>query len=113
MNKLFTDNGWKGYVYWQTEDRKTLKKLTLYLKIYAEMEMKGQESRRRYLEIWLDFGAEELMIKTDQFTKQTWTMSMYWLADIIVAINKQQKAYPSYSDGYRNIRGQFFDSILL
>ncbi|SHK63595.1 YoeB-like toxin of type II toxin-antitoxin system [Hespellia stercorisuis DSM 15480] len=41
MNKLFTDNGWKGYVYWQTEDRKTLKKLTLYLKIYAEMEMKG------------------------------------------------------------------------
>ena len=26
MNKLFTDNGWKDYVYWQTEDRKTLKK---------------------------------------------------------------------------------------
>ena len=25
MNKLFTDNGWKDYVYWQTEDRKTLK----------------------------------------------------------------------------------------
>ena len=27
MNKLFTDNGWKDYVYWQTEDRKTLKKI--------------------------------------------------------------------------------------
>ena len=27
MNKIFTDNGWKDYVYWQTEDRKTLKKI--------------------------------------------------------------------------------------
>ena len=27
MNKVFTDNGWKDYVYWQTEDRKTLKKI--------------------------------------------------------------------------------------
>ena len=27
MNKIFTDNGWKDYIYWQTEDRKTLKKI--------------------------------------------------------------------------------------
>ena len=27
MNKIFTDNGWKDYVYWQTENRKTLKKI--------------------------------------------------------------------------------------
>ena len=27
MNKMFTENGWKDYVYWQTEDRKTLKKI--------------------------------------------------------------------------------------
>ena len=27
MNKLFTENGWADYVYWQTEDRKTLKKI--------------------------------------------------------------------------------------
>lgn len=27
MNKVFTLNGWKDYVYWQTEDRKTLKKI--------------------------------------------------------------------------------------
>jgi toxin YoeB len=31
MNKVFTDNGWKDYVYWETEDRKTLKRInTLY-----------------------------------------------------------------------------------
>lgn len=27
MNKCFTDNGWMDYVYWQTEDRKTLKRI--------------------------------------------------------------------------------------
>lgn len=31
MNKIFTDNGWKDYKYWQTEDRKTLKKINLLL----------------------------------------------------------------------------------
>lgn len=31
MNKVFTDNGWKDYEYWQTEDRKTLKKINLLL----------------------------------------------------------------------------------
>ena len=27
MNKVFADTGWEDYVYWQTEDRKTLKKI--------------------------------------------------------------------------------------
>lgn len=27
MNKLFTDNGWQDYLYWQTEDKKTLKRI--------------------------------------------------------------------------------------
>ena len=27
MNKVFTEIGWKDYKYWQTEDRKTLKKI--------------------------------------------------------------------------------------
>lgn len=31
MNKLFTENGWKDYVYWQTEDRKTLRKINTLL----------------------------------------------------------------------------------
>ena len=26
MNKVFTDNGWEDYTYWQTEDKKTLKR---------------------------------------------------------------------------------------
>lgn len=27
MNKVFTENGLKDYVYWQTEDKKTLRKI--------------------------------------------------------------------------------------
>lgn len=27
MNKVFADTGWEDYFYWQTEDRKTLKKI--------------------------------------------------------------------------------------
>ncbi|MEI6603346.1 MAG: Txe/YoeB family addiction module toxin [Clostridia bacterium] len=27
MNKIFTVNGWQDYIYWQTEDKKTLKKI--------------------------------------------------------------------------------------
>lgn len=31
MNKVFTDNGWLDYTYWQTQDRKTLKKINALL----------------------------------------------------------------------------------
>lgn len=27
MNKFFTDNAWEDYLYWEKEDRKTLKKV--------------------------------------------------------------------------------------
>ena len=27
MNKVWTENAWQDYIYWQTEDRKTLKKI--------------------------------------------------------------------------------------
>ncbi|MBQ6654635.1 MAG: Txe/YoeB family addiction module toxin [Erysipelotrichaceae bacterium] len=27
MNKLFTEKGWSDYSYWQSEDRKTLKRI--------------------------------------------------------------------------------------
>lgn len=32
MNKLFTDNGWEDYIYWQTEDRKTLKRINALIR---------------------------------------------------------------------------------
>ena len=35
MNKVFTDNGWKDYIFWQTEDKKTLKKINQLLEDIA------------------------------------------------------------------------------
>ena len=32
MNKVFTSNGWEDYIYWQTEDKQTLKKINTLLK---------------------------------------------------------------------------------
>ena len=31
MNKVFTDNAWADYLYWQTQDRKTPKRINLLL----------------------------------------------------------------------------------
>jgi toxin YoeB len=31
-NKRFTDEGWNDYVYWQTQDRKTLKRINDLIK---------------------------------------------------------------------------------
>lgn len=40
MNKVFTENAWKDYVYWQTEDRKTLKRINALIK---DIERNGNE----------------------------------------------------------------------
>ena len=40
VNKVFTDNGWKDYVYWQTEDRKTLRKIN---KLLDDISRNGNE----------------------------------------------------------------------
>lgn len=32
MNKTWTDNAWDDYLYWQTQDKKTLKKINELLK---------------------------------------------------------------------------------
>ena len=40
MNKAFTDIGCEDYLYWQTEDRKTLRKINTLLK---DIERNGNE----------------------------------------------------------------------
>ena len=32
MNKLWTDDGWADYLYWQSQDKKTLKKINELVK---------------------------------------------------------------------------------
>ena len=40
MNKVFTDNGWADYLYWQAEDRKTLNRIN---KLIRDIERNGHE----------------------------------------------------------------------
>ena len=40
MNKVFTDTGWEDYLFWQKEDKKTLKKINALLK---DIERNGNE----------------------------------------------------------------------
>lgn len=47
MNKVFTQNAWADYIYWQTEDKKTLKKLINLLKMSVEMEIPVLENQNR------------------------------------------------------------------
>lgn len=47
MNKAFTDIGGEDYLYWQTEDRKTLRKINTLLKDIERMVMRASESPNR------------------------------------------------------------------
>ena len=40
MNKYFTENGWKDYIYWETEDKKTLKRIN---KLIDDISRNGNE----------------------------------------------------------------------
>lgn len=41
MNKVFADTGWQDYLYWQTEDRKTLKKINQLINDIARIGNNG------------------------------------------------------------------------
>ena len=32
MNKIWTDNAWEDYLYWRTQDKKTLKRINMLIK---------------------------------------------------------------------------------
>ncbi|MBP3708926.1 MAG: Txe/YoeB family addiction module toxin [Treponema sp.] len=40
MNKIWTDEAWEQYLYWQTQDKKTLKKLN---KLLTDIDRNGND----------------------------------------------------------------------
>ena len=42
MHKSWSDNGWTDYVYWQSQDRKTLKRINELLKDIERSPFKGK-----------------------------------------------------------------------
>lgn len=41
MNKVFADTGWEDYLYWQTEDKKTMKKINQLINDIARNSNEG------------------------------------------------------------------------
>ncbi len=44
---IFTGDGWEDYLYWQNQDKKTLKKSTLCLPLHNGIPMKAKVSLSR------------------------------------------------------------------
>ena len=88
MNKVFTENGWADYTFWETEDRKTLKKIN---KLIEDICRNGNEGigKPEAVEILLGIGAGALTIRIGLSIKLMKIMFLYWLVDIITVISKK------------------------
>lgn len=58
MNSIFTERGWKEYLSWQNEDKKTLKKINMLL---ADIQRNGKDSR---------VGKAEILKNREGFSKR-------------------------------------------
>lgn len=47
MNVSFTENGWKDYLEWQKNDKKTVKRINDLIKIYYGLHLKVSENLSR------------------------------------------------------------------
>ena len=70
MNKVFTENGWADYTFWETEDRKTLKKIN---KLIEDICRNGNEG----------------IGKPEALSGNLAGYWIYWLVDIITVISKK------------------------
>lgn len=61
MNKIWSDDAWEDYVGWQTEDKKTLKRINLLLKdVERLIRLTESGSQNRSRASSAGFGAGEL-----------------------------------------------------
>ena len=77
MNKVFTDNGGKDYVYWQTEDRKTLKKINRLIEDICRNGNEGIGKPEPLTGNLAGFWRDGSTIKTGSYTKSMMRISMY------------------------------------
>lgn len=47
MRLLWEDRAWSEYLYWQTQDKKTLKRINALIRIFREAPMRESVSRSR------------------------------------------------------------------
>ena len=67
-NLTFTEDGWEDYLYWQTQDKKTLKKINMLLKGIQREPFAG-EGHRNHCVMRKEIGADVSMRKTGLSTE--------------------------------------------
>jgi len=60
MNKSFSDNAWEEYIYWQTQDKKTLKRINAMLKDIDRNPYKGIGKPEPLKENWSGFWSRRI-----------------------------------------------------
>ena len=69
MSKItFAETAWEEYLYWQTQDKKTLKKVNQLLKDITRNAFDGI-GKPEPLKIMVDFGADESTTATDLYIR--------------------------------------------
>ena len=64
-NLIFSESAWEEYLYWQSQDKKTLNVSIYCLKISCETVFRDWEKLNPSVEIYLDCRADVSTIKTD------------------------------------------------
>jgi len=60
MNKSFSDNAWEEYIYWQTQDKKTLKRINALLKDIDRNPYEGIGKPEPLKENWNGFWSRRI-----------------------------------------------------
>ena len=60
MNKVWSDNAWEDYTYWQTQDRKTLRKINELLKDIERDPFGGQGKPEPLKQEWQGYWSRRI-----------------------------------------------------
>jgi len=60
VNKSFSDNAWEEYIYWQTQDKKTLKRINALLKDIDRNPYEGIGKPEPLKENWSGFWSRRI-----------------------------------------------------
>jgi len=60
MNKSFSDNAWEEYTYWQTQDKKTLKRINALIKDINRSPYEGLGKPEPLKENWSGFWSRRI-----------------------------------------------------
>ena len=77
MNKVFTKNGWEDYIYWQTEDKKTLKKINKLIEDICRNGNSGIGKPEPLLGDLSGFWSRRINEKGDNITMATRSISSF------------------------------------